>query len=223
VDWAPDLTPLDADAELASALADRYDLRAIGLTWCNLEKSTLRVARGVLNVADGAVGSVEPTEGWIHKLRCIRCSGHEVDVRCKQLELFYNDTEQLATAEIKGAVYEVVLQQNRVALARKAIEDRRAALYELTAKRDPNDVPVFELSRSRGRLYTAESDLIEQVAALKIAQVHLHRAECTLAAECGFHPRLCCEGCCNGVCTHCQARTCKPCELPWTCPSCTKH
>ena len=31
VDWTPDMTPLDADAELAWALPQRYDLRAIGL------------------------------------------------------------------------------------------------------------------------------------------------------------------------------------------------
>lgn len=220
VDWTPDMTPLDADAELAMALPQRYDLRAIGLMWCNLEKSTLRVARGVLNIADGAVGSVEPTDGLIHKLRCIRCSDHEVDVRCRQLQMFYNDTEQLATAEIKGGVYQVVLQQQRVALARRAVEERRASLYELTSKRDANDVPVFELSRARNRVYTAESDLIEQIVSLKIAAAKLHSAECTLAAECGFVPHLCKEGCCTGACTRCQARTCCPGELPCKCEKC---
>jgi hypothetical protein len=220
VDWAPDMTPLDADVELAWALPQRYDLRAIGLMWCNLEKSTLRVARGVLKVADGAVGSVEPTDGLIHKIRCFRCSDHEVDVRCKQLGMFYDDTEQLATAEIKGGVYEVVLQQNRVALARRAVEERRASLYEMTAKRDADDVAVFEVSRTRARMYTAESDLIEQVTALKIAQARLRRAECALAPECGFVPKLCREGCCTGACTRCQARTCRPGELPCKCEKC---
>ena len=31
VDWTPDMTPLDADAELAMSLPQRYDLRAIRL------------------------------------------------------------------------------------------------------------------------------------------------------------------------------------------------
>jgi hypothetical protein len=220
VDWTPDLAPIDADAELALGLPERHDLRAISLVWCNLEKSTLRVARGVLNVADGAVGSVEPTEGWIHKLRCIRCSGQEVPIRCRQLSMFYNDTEQLATAEIKGAAYEVVLQQHRVAHARRVVELRRADLYESEAKRDANDVAVFEISRARGRVYTAESDLIEQVAGLKIAQARLRRAQARLAAECGFVPKLCCEGCCDGACTECQPPTCRRGELPCYCEKC---
>ncbi len=221
-DWTPDMTPVDADAELAWALPQRNDLRAISLVWCNLEKSTLRVARGVLNIADGGVGSVEPTDGLVHKLRCIRCSGTEVDIRCRQLQMFYNDTQQIATAEIKAAAYEVVLQQQRVASARNAVETRRTYLYERTAKRDAEDVAVFELSQARGRLYTAESDLIEQVAGLKIAQARLKQAQAALAAECGFTPHLCCEECCTGACTRCQTRTCCPGELPCTCEKCCR-
>lgn len=220
VDWTPNLTPLDADGELAWSLPRRYDLRAISLVWCNLEKSTLRVARGVLNVADGGVGSVEPTEGWIHRLRCFRCNGHEVDVRCRQLQIFFNDTEQLATGEIKSAVFQVSLQQQRVAHARAAVEARRETLHELTAKRDVDDVAVFQLSQAKARLYTAESDLIEQVTALKVAEVQLHRAEANLGEECGFVPHLCREGCCTGACTRCQARTCRPGELPCKCDHC---
>jgi hypothetical protein len=220
VDWTPDLTPLDANAELAWALPQRNDLRAIAIMWCNLEKSTLRVARGVLNVADGAVGSVEPTEGLIHRLRCIRCNDAEVGVRCRQLQMFYDDTEQIATAEIKGAVYEVIMQQQRVVMAREAVQERRDYLYELTAKRDAEDTAVFEISQARGRLYTAESDLIDRVSNLKIAQARLKRAQSALAAECGFKPCLCCEGSCTGVCTQCQPPTCKPCQLGCKCEKC---
>jgi hypothetical protein len=220
VDWTPEMSPLDADAELAVALPQRYELRGISLVLCNLEKSTLRVARGVLQVADGTLGSVEPTEGWIHRLRCIRCNSHEVDVRCRQLAMLYNDAEQLATAEVKGSVYQVALQQQRVALARQAVDDRRTNLWELDAKRDVSDVAVFELSQARARVFEAESNLIEQVAALKIALVRLRRTQAELAAECDFQPKLCCEGCCNGACTRCQARTCRAGELPCRCAKC---
>jgi len=222
VDWTPDMTPLDPDAEVARSINGRFDIRGLSLMLCKLEKSTLRVARGVLQVADPTVGSVEPTPGWIHRLRCILCGDHEVDVRCRQLSMLYADTEQLATAEIKGAVFEVAMQQHRVAGAREAVAGRRAGLHELTAKRDIDDVPVFEISRARTRLYTAESDLIVQVSQLKIAQVHVSKAEARLAAQCGFEPRLCCEGDCTGACTRCQARTCGPCELPENCDKCRR-
>jgi hypothetical protein len=217
IDWTPDLTPVDADAELAYGLPRRYDLRAINLMWCNLDKSTLRVARGVLNVADGGVGSVEPTEGWIHRLRCIRCNGAEVGVRCRQLQMFFSDTEQLATGEIKGAAFQVVLQQQRVAHAREAVANQRTYVHELEALRDADDVPVFRLTDARTRVYTAEAELIQQVALLKIAQSNLKRAQAELGEECGFTAKLCREGCCTGACTECQPPTCRctpacPCE-----------
>jgi hypothetical protein len=221
VDWTPDLAQLDAEAELAAGLPNRFDLRGISLTSCKLQKSTLRVARGVLGVVDGTLGSVEPTPGWIHRLRCLRGSQHEVDVRCRQLALLYSDTEQLATAEIKGAVYQVALQQQRVIHARQTVEDRRTGLYSLTAQRDVNDTPVFEVSRARMRLYDAESDLIEQVASLKVSQSRLTKAQAMLAAQCGFEPKLCCEGNCTGECQRCVP-TCAPGCSPCKCAKCPK-
>ena len=222
VDWTPELTPLDAEAELAAGLPNRFDLRGISLMLCKLEASTLRVARGVLGVADGTLGSVEPTPGIMHRLRCLRCRQHEVDVRCRQLALLYTDTEQLATAEIKSAVYQIALQQHRVVQARQTVEDRRTGLYSLEAKRDVDDTPIFKISQARARLYDAESDLIEQAASLKIAQSRLTKAQAMLAAQCGFVPQLCCEnGCCTGACQR-QCRTCAPGELPCRCEKCCR-
>ena len=221
-DWQPNLAPLDADAELAAGLPQRFDLRGIELVLCNLEKTTLRVARGVLGVADATLGSVEPTEGIVHRLRCVKCSDHELDVRCRQLSMLHADTEQLATAEIKGAVYQVVLQQQRVALARTALESRRKNVEAMTARRDEDDTSIFEISAARSRLYDAEAALIEQVASLKSAEVGLRRTQAALAAECGFEPNLCCEGSCDGYCMRCQAPTCRTCELPCRCEKCRK-
>jgi hypothetical protein len=222
VDWTPEMAPLDADAELAAALPNRFDLRGLELVLCNLEKSTLRVARGVLAVADGTLGSVEPTEGLVHRIRCLPCNEHEVDVRCRQLAMLYADTEQLATAEIKSSAYQVVLQQQRVANARAAVEARRANVQSMQDRRDAEDIQIFEISSARGRLFDAEADLIEQVATLKIALVRLRREQAALAAECGFKPKLCCDGCCNGHCMRCQARTCCPGELPCRCEKCCR-
>lgn len=222
LDWTPDMTPLDADAELQAALMNRFDVRGVGLVLCKVDKSTLRVARGVLAVADSTLGSVEPTEGWVHKVRCIACSKFEVPARCRQLAMLYEDTENLASAEIKSAVYEVTLQQQRIALARQGVEDRRGRLYEITAKRDIDDVPVFDVSRARTRLYDAEAMLIEQVAGLNLAKSRLKRAEAALAAECGYDVKLCCEGCCDGACSHCHTPTCCPSDMPCKCEKCCR-
>jgi hypothetical protein len=223
VEWAPDMSALDPEAELAAGLPKRFDIRGLELVLCNLEKRTLRVARGVLAVADGTLGSVEPTEGIVHQIRCMNCTDHEVSVRCKQLSMLHDETEQLATAEIKGAVYQVVMQQHRVALARTSVAARRSNFESMTARRDTDDIQIFEISGARGRVFDAESDLIEQVAALKIAMVRLRQAQAALAAECGFEPKMCCEGRCDGACMRCQARTCRPCELPCRCENCCRR
>ena len=221
-DWTVDLAPVDAEAEVQVALPQRYDLRVLGLVLCQLEKSTLRVARAVLGVVDGSLGSVEPTEGWVHKLRCIACSKHEVDVRCRQLAMLYEDVEQSAEAEIKSAVYEVTMQQHRTVLARDSAEQCRERLHGLQAKRDVDDVSAFELGRAQVHLYDAEAKLVEQAALLQVARVKLKRAGAALAAECGLEAKVCNSGCCNGACTHCQVRTCCPGELPCPCKKCER-
>lgn len=206
-DWEPNLEPLDVDVELADGLATRGDLRGLSLLLCQLEKTTLPVARGVLKFADSTIGTVEPVDGVIHALRCFRCNEAEVPIRCKQLAMFYNETEKLATAEIKSAVYKISLQQQRVAVAQDTVQELRGRLRQQTEVRDVDDVSVFEISQIRGQLYEAESKLIEQVVLLEVATVELRKAQGGLALECGFIPRLCNEGCCDGACQRCN--TCK--------------
>jgi hypothetical protein len=103
------------------------------------------------------------------------------------------------------------------------VEARRGNLEAMMARRDAEDIQIFEISGARSRLYDAESDLIEQVATLKIAIVRLRRAQAALAAECGYTPKLCCDCSCNGACMRCQARTCCPGELPCRCGKCCQR
>ncbi|NOY30868.1 MAG: hypothetical protein GXP28_12085 [Planctomycetes bacterium] len=193
VDWEPDLTPLDVEVELADGLSTRSDLRGLSLVMRNLEKSTLPIARGVLKFADSTLGSVEPIEGLIHTARCYPCYKQEVPIRCRQLSMFYRETEKLATGEIKSAVYKVNLQRQRVVVAQQNVQELRGRLYELEKTRDVNDVTIFEISNLRGRLYEGESNLITQLVSLKLAEVTLRKSQGFLALECGFEPRLCCE------------------------------
>jgi len=195
-DWQPDLTPMDVEAELLEGLAARSDLRGIGLVVCQLEKNTLPVARGVLKFAESTVGTVEPQDGIIHWLRCFRCNEAELPLRCRQLALFYNDTEQRATAEIKIAVYQVSLQQQRVVAAQSLLAPFQNRLRELEETRDIDDISIFEISRARGRIYEAQSKLVERVVELEVSRVHLRKAQGMLAVECGYSPTLCCEGAC---------------------------
>lgn len=203
LDWQPDLLPVDVECELAEGLTTRSDLRGLALVLCQLEKNTLPVARGVLKFAESTVGTVEPQNGVIHWLRCRKCNDTELPVRCRQLSLFYTDTEQTASAEIKGAAYKIGLQQQRVVAAQSLVEQLNAQLRELEKTRDIDDISIFEISNARAGIYTAQSKLLEQVVALKIARVALREAQGMLAVECGYLPKLCCEGCCDGACVRC--------------------
>ncbi|MBX3425014.1 MAG: TolC family protein [Pirellulales bacterium] len=214
IDWRPDLTPRDPADDVAEGLATRYDLRGLYLLHCNLERRTLRVARGVLQMADGTLGAVEPTEGLVHRLRCLNCYESELPIRCRQVAMLLTDTENLAIGEIKGASYEIASQQQRVLYARQRVAQRREQLYRLTAKRDVDDSSALEISQARTLLYEAEGELVARVTALKLAETQLKRAQGVLALECGFAPSLCTEGCCNGPCTQCQPPTCCPDRCP---------
>lgn len=217
VDWQPNLDPINVDAELAVGLQNRHDLRGLGIVLCNMEKVTLPVTRGVLAFADATVGTVEPREGLIHTLRCFHCYEHEVPVRCRQLAIFYEDTETKASAEIKNAAYKIALQQSRIVLAQETVLDQRRRVAELEKTRDADDVSVFEISTARTDLDQAEANLIEQVIALKLAQVELKKAQGLLATECGFVPQLCLDSCCNGACMRCEGGLCSSCQ-PAPCP-----
>ncbi len=209
LDWQPEISPLDVEAELAVGLATRADLRGIGLVLCQLEKETLPVARGVLNFAEATVGTVEPQDGMIHWLRCFRCNATELPIRCRQLAIFYSDAEQAATAEIKMAAYQIALQQQRVVAAQSLVEQDQKRLKELEDTRDIDDISIFEISKARARLYESQSKQIDKVVQLQIAQVTLRKAQGMLAVECGFSPKLCCEGCCDGACCRCIKQTCR--------------
>jgi len=197
VDWEPNITLLDVEAELAEGLTTRSDLRGLSLVMCNLEKSTLPIARGVLKFADSTLGSVEPIDGLIHTARCYSCYEQEVPVRCRQLSMFYHETKKLATGEIKSAVYKINLQRQRVVVAQQNVQELRSRLGELEKTRDVNEVSIFEISNLRGRLYEGESNLVTQLVSLKLAEVSLRKSQGMLALECGFEPNLCCESCCS--------------------------
>ncbi|TWT35468.1 hypothetical protein KOR34_03600 [Posidoniimonas corsicana] len=193
VDWACELTRPDFEALVADGLAHRSDVRSVRLAVCRLEKATLPVARAVLTVADPALGAVEPQSGLCHVIRCSCCYDQEEPIRRRQLCTLLKESREAAAAKIKGAAYQVAIQQQRVAVARQAVLDRRSELRALEKLRDVNDTSIFEISVARGRVFTAETTLVEQVVELKVAEVALRQEQGLLVEECGLGAHLCCE------------------------------
>ncbi len=193
VDWACQLTRPDFDALVADGLAHRTDVRSVRLAACRLETATVPVARAVLSVADTALGAVEPQSGLCHTLRCGCCYEQEESIRRRQLCTLLRESRDNAAATIKGAAYQVAIQQQRVAVARQGVLDRRLELLGLEKLRDVNNTSVFEISQARGRVFAAEGTLVEQVVELKVAQVALKQEQGLLVVECGLGAHLCCE------------------------------
>ncbi|TWT66775.1 hypothetical protein Pla123a_46640 [Posidoniimonas polymericola] len=193
VDWSCQLSNPDFEALAADGLAHRSDVRSVRLAACRLEKATLPVARAVLAVADPALGSVEPQSGLCHLIRCSCCYDQEEPIRRRQLRTLLAESREAAIAKIKGAAFQVAIQQQRVAVARQAVLDRRGDLRSLEKLRDVNDTSIFEISTARGRVFTAEATLVEQVVELKVAEVALRQEQGLLADECGLGAHLCCE------------------------------
>ncbi|MEM8865478.1 MAG: TolC family protein, partial [Planctomycetota bacterium] len=211
VEWAPNLAPIDIESAVAEGLSSRVDLRSLQLVRCKLSKATVPVARLVLQVADGTLGAVTPTPGLIHHLRCADCKKHEIDVRCRQLLLLEEDATQLAIAKVKNGAYKVMTQQDRVRLAKQAVDERRAELNRLEKIREVEDISIFEISAARGRLFEAEATLVEKVIELKVAEVALRETQGMLAVECGYSVSICGEHCCTGECG------CRPCRTSSAC------
>lgn len=204
VDWTPCLEPLDFDAVVYEGLLSRTDVRTVQLVRCKLSRATLPVARAVLKVADSTLGTVEPAPGIIHQIRCGECEKQEIPIRCRQLTLLANETQRVATAKIKSAAFKVMIQQDRVRLAKEAVDSTRMRLAELEKMRDAKNKSVFQISASRVRVFEAEAELVKQIADLKVAEVALRQERGDLCIECGYQPSLCGEFCCTGCCgRHC--------------------
>ena len=208
IDWVVDVEPFDVEAEVGLGLSSRSDLRAIRLTICHLEKDTLTVARGVLAAFDGALGTAKVQDGWIHRLRCIACSGHEVPVRCRQLRRLLADSERGAELEIRRAAYTVQSQYERLAIAQAKVVSWRRRLAKLEAKREVEEVTVFDVTRAKNSLFRAEINVNHFIVELKIAQMKLRQAQGLLPVECGLEGQVCLERC---ACT---------CECPPDCCRC---
>lgn len=189
--WQPDFVPPDVEGLVSEGLASRIELRSLRLAISGLNKTTLPIARAVLQASNGVLGSIAPLEGPLHQLRCAGCNAKEPTVRFRQLRLLLSESERLITAEIKAAAYKQIAQQERVQLAWQAVRDRREELQQLESRRDVDRTSVFEISRTKGRLYTAEATLVEQVIELKLAEAAVRQAQGMLAVECGYRPAVC--------------------------------
>jgi hypothetical protein len=208
-----DLKPVtvDVEAEIAAGLAERKDLRGLRLVLCRLNVDTLPVARALLQVADTSLGAASRPPISLHPLRCRGFECEELDVRREQLERLLATAEEAAIAEIESAALQLQTEYRRAVLSGQQLALRRARLDELIKKRDVKRTLWVEITQARLAVLAAESDLVERIVAVRLAEVHLRKAQGALATECGYVVTCECDACgeCDG-CSECgECETCR--------------
>jgi len=188
------LETIDKELEVSDGLATRPDLRALRLTLCRLDKTTLPIARGVLGVADASLGTVVAGGSRLRNLTERDLVDYEITVRENQLQAMLHQREQQVIAQILDAAWKIETVQRHVALASEKLASRRREVQRTEQLREVSDASVLDVKQARLQVDQAVADFIQAIVALRLAEVELKRAKGSLAGECGFEWTPCCDG-----------------------------
>jgi hypothetical protein len=184
--WAVKPMPVDEDAAVAVALAQRPDLRSLNLMREELNTATLPVARSMLATVDAALGTAQARSDWLGDLKCPDGSCDEAAVRQAQLARLASSTQLSVTAEARSAVARIESATEEVLLAEQTAESWQDRVSDLRRTRDVANGSIFEVNEAEGELLAAEARLIEKITVLRLARLELRRVQGVLAAECGM-------------------------------------
>ena len=191
-DLKVDATPVDVEAAVAHGLATRPDVGVVALMHQMLDEDTLPVVTAVLSLTTGATSTLSASRSRGRK--AVR-SG-ELQHRSRQTYELLAERHRLAVGEIRLAARMIETHLQQITLARANLESWKQRLDQVNQQRKVDAATPFDVSTARLSLIEAESDLIHQVVAWKIAWVKFREAQGVLAYECGWPmPSWCCEPC----------------------------
>jgi hypothetical protein len=169
---------VDVEQAVGTGIALRPDLAALRLLCSALESV------GPERIGE-QLARIDPSLGGV-RLACDE--GQAVFVRRQQIGILQRSQQHAAEEEIRQAAQSVQSHLVRIALAKEQRGRCQDRLRVLTRRRAVDDGTTFEVRQARLRLNQAESDLVQQVVAWKLAQVQLEEAQGTLPMDCGFWP-----------------------------------
>ena len=193
-DFGIDPEPVDPEAAVTAALADRPELRGLRALYHGLTPETLPDVRDLLRAGSPLLGgrSGEPVANPGLLMRILlwkygpdpAALAAETEVRKKQLYTVIAERERVVADEARAAALALNSQRVRVALARDRMLGWEEKLAEAVKKRDANQ-PGAELLEAQVRLewLKAKAELAAEVAAWHQARVRLRAAQGWLAWE----------------------------------------
>ena len=120
----------------------------------------------------------------------------ELEIRRAQLMELLETREQQVASEIRLAVREIETRLRQSAIAAEARASWQQRLTDLKALREVGSATPLEIQQAQLELTAAESALLKQAIAVRLAEVKLKEAQGLLAAECGYDVGSCLAGLC---------------------------
>jgi hypothetical protein len=185
---------IDVDLAVTIGMQTRADLAALRLLLSELDAQTLPAARSGLSQADPALGVSPPALGMLHKLFKRSTADCELETRRAQLSELLETREQQVASEIRLAVREIEARLKQAAIAAETLATWQQRHNDLKALREVGSATPQEIQQAQLELTAAESAVLKQVIAVRLAQVKLKEAQGLLAAESGYDIGTCLAG-----------------------------
>ena len=193
-DFAIHPAPLDPDAAVNAAMADRPELRGLRAFHRGLTPDILPDARDFLRAGGPLLGlgssESDPRLPWLLRRWLRKKSGPdpaavaELEVRKKQLLDVIADQERVVSDEARAAVLSANSQRNRATLARDRVLGWEDKLAEAEKKRVAGQPGAeFLVPQVQLELLKARSELAAEVAAWHQSRIKVKAAEGWLAWE----------------------------------------
>lgn len=187
---------IDVDVAVSIGLQTRADLAALRLLLLELDTQTLPAARRGLSQSDPALGVPAPTFGALHKFFKGDTASCKVEIRRAQLTELLDAREQQVASEIRLAVREIETRLKQSAIAAESLASWQQRIGDLRALREVGSATPLEIQQAQLAASAAESALLKQAIAVRLAEVKLKEAQGILAAESGYDVGACLAGLC---------------------------
>jgi hypothetical protein len=181
---------IDVDEAVQNGLAMRPELSMLRRLRRTLDEDSLPAARAALAQVSPLLGLAPQSSGCggllglVGALRKLHTAERELPERRRQLNQYAHDRELEVAAEIRLAAETVELRLRQIAIAKESLDHLTARRGDAEARAKSSGATFADLTAAHLAVIQAEGDVIEKVAAWKIAQARLKQSQGLLVAEC---------------------------------------
>jgi cell fate (sporulation/competence/biofilm development) regulator YlbF (YheA/YmcA/DUF963 family) len=170
---------------VAQGSARRADLQLLRRLRDDMSADSVAAARRALAMSQMGLGTVSPA-GLLAQRRLCACLECEAPIRQRQVELLLYERERQAESEMRSGIYTLEARLRQIALASERLASWRRRYQELQALRAIGSATPAEISLAELETIRAETALVQQVIAWRLAQVDLEQALGRMADGCGL-------------------------------------